>query len=113
MNRLIVALLIFPASLLAQTNRYFVTFKDKANSIFTVGNPSQFLSQKSIDRRTRENFATTEEDFPVNAGYVQQVKATGAEVYFTSRWFNGVLIQTTSSIASTVGALSCIQSIEL
>src|SRR6185369_16141455 len=93
MSRLIIALLVFTTSLLAQTNRYFVTFKDKANSIYAVGNPSQFLSQKSIDRRTRENFATTEEDFPVNASYVQQVKATGVEVYFTSRWLNGVLIQ--------------------
>lgn len=113
MNKFLFVVFVFPASLMAQANRYFVTFKDKANAIYSVGNPQQFLSQKSIDRRARESFATTEEDFPVNQGYVQQVKATGAEVYFMSRWFNGVLIQTTPSIATTVGNLSCVRSVEL
>jgi hypothetical protein len=102
-----------PISLFAQTNRYFVSFKDKANSGYSISNPLQFLSQKSIDRRSRENFLVTEEDLPVNANYVQQVKATGAEVYFTSRWFNGVLIQTTPAMAlSTVNALPFVQSVE-
>src|SRR5579859_3943841 len=114
MSRLFVVLFLLAASALrAQTNRYFVTFKDKANTTYSIANPSQFLSQKSIARRARENFVTTEEDFPVNANYVSQVKATGAGVYFTSRWLNGVLIQTTSSIASTVGALPFVQSVEL
>jgi hypothetical protein len=106
-------MIFFPASLLAQTNRYFVNFKDKAGTIYSTSSPSQFLSQKSIERRARENFAVTEEDFPVNASYVQQVKGTGAQVYFTSRWFNGVLIQTTPSIASTIGNLPIVESIEL
>lgn len=113
MSKMIVALFFLPVTLLAQSNRYFVTFKDKASTIYSTANLSQFLSQKSIDRRNRENFVTTQEDFPVNAPYVQQVKATGAQVYFTSRWFNGVLIQATSSIASTVSNLSFVQSIEL
>ncbi|HCW07885.1 MAG TPA: hypothetical protein DGG95_11045, partial [Cytophagales bacterium] len=96
-----------------QSNRYFVSFKDKANTIYSVSNPRQFLSQKSIDRRARENFITTEEDFPVNASYVQQVKATGAEVYFTSRWFNGVLVQTDPATISTIGQLSFVSAVEM
>src|SRR6267154_143600 len=99
-NKIVLFLVVLPLSLFAQKNRYFVSFKDKANTTYSVSNPLQFLSQKSIDRRTRENFVVTEEDFPVNANYVEQVKATGAEVYFTSRWFNGVLVQTNPSIVS-------------
>lgn len=113
MSKIIVVLLFLPASLIAQADRYFVSFKDKSNSPYSLSNPLQFLSQKCLDRRARENFAASEEDFPVNANYVQQVKATGAEVYFTSRWFNGVLVQTTSLIASTVGNLPFVQSVEL
>ncbi len=105
--------LILPVSVFAQTNRYFVSFKDKANSIYSVSNPLQFLSQKSIDRRARENFTVTEEDFPVNANYVGQVKATGAEVYFTSRWFNGVLVQTNPSIVSAINTLPFVKKVEL
>jgi serine protease AprX len=111
-NRTII-LLFISCSLYGQSNRYFVSFKDKANTIYSVSNPRQFLSQKSIDRRARENFITTEEDFPVNASYVQQVKATGAEVYFTSRWFNGVLVQTDPATISTIGQLSFVSAVEM
>jgi hypothetical protein len=115
MSKVTILLLIFSTTIHAQTltNRYFVSFKDKANSPFSISNPSQFLSQKSINRRSKENFITIEEDLPVNQTYVQQVKATGAEVYFTSRWLNGLLIQTSPSIASLVSNLSFVSNVEL
>lgn len=106
-------LFLFPLSLSAQPNRYFVSFKDKANSSYSAGSPLQFLSQKSVDRRARENFAVTSEDFPVNAEYVSQVKATGAKTFYSSRWLNGVLIQTDPATASAVGNLSFVSSVEL
>lgn len=113
MSKVILFLLLLPCSLLAQTNRYFVSFKDKANSVYSLSNPWSFLSQKSIDRRARENFELSEEDLPVNASYVQQVKATGAEVYFTSRWFNGLLIQTNPTIVATIQNLPFVSKVEL
>lgn len=112
MNRIAILLLFLPVSLLAQSNRYFVSFKDKANSVYSISNPLQFLTQKSIDRRTRENFLMTEEDIPVNGDYVHQVKATGAEVYFRSRWFNGVLIQANASLLTTILALPFVSNVE-
>src|SRR5258708_4406623 len=109
-----VALLFFwiPISSFSQ-DRYFVGFKDKANTPYSVSNPLQFLSQKSIDRRVRENFPVIEEDFPVDTAYIHKVKKTGASVFFTSRWFNGVLIQTDATIASTVSALPFVSKVEL
>jgi hypothetical protein len=112
-NRGILFLLFLPLSVFAQINRYFVSFKDKANSVYSTASPLQFLSQKSIDRRSRENFILTEEDFPVNANYVQQVKATGAEIYFTSRWLNGLLIQADESLISKIQALPMVSKVEL
>ncbi len=112
-SRIAFLLLVLPLSVFAQTNRYFVSFKDKANSSYTISNPSQFLSQKSIDRRARENFVVSEEDLPVNQTYVQQVKALGPECFFTSRWFNGLLIQTDASIASSIKALPFVTKVEL
>ncbi|GHN02889.1 peptidase S8 [Cytophagales bacterium WSM2-2] len=98
---------------MAQVNRYFVSFRDKSNSPYSISAPQQFLSQKSIDRRSREKFLTNEEDLPVNKTYVQQVKNTGAKVYFSSRWFNGVLVQTDGAIASAIAGLSCVSKVEL
>src|SRR5579859_5457933 len=108
----LVLLLIIPLPVFGQ-NRYFVSFKDKANSGYSISDPLKFLSQKSIDRRSRENFQITAEDLPVDTTYVNQVKKAGASVYFTSRWFNGVLIQTDATTAATVSALSCVSQVEL
>ncbi len=93
-------------------DRYFVSFKDKANSAFTISNPAAFLSAKSIARRNRLGIAITEEDLPVNAAYVTQVKATGAKTFFTSKWWNGVLVQTDAATASAIAALSFVSKVE-
>src|SRR5579859_4635778 len=108
----LVLLLIIPLPVFGQ-NRYFVSFKDKANTGYSISDPLKFLSQKSIDRRTRESFQITAEDLPVDTAYVHQVKKTGVPVYFTSRWFNGVLIQTHADTAATVSALPCVSGVEL
>ncbi|MFN7329364.1 MAG: peptidase S8, partial [Bacteroidota bacterium] len=97
----------------AQVNRYFVFFKDKANSIYSTSNPAAFLSAKSIARRQRQGVTPTEEDLPVNATYVQQVKATGAKTYFTSKWWNGVLVQTDAATLSVINALPFVTKTEL
>jgi len=108
----IAILILFPFLAISQ-NRYFVSFKDKANSPFSISNPLQFLSQKSLDRRARENFVTTLEDLPVNTTYINQVRATGASVFFSSRWFNGVLVQTSPAIANEIADLPFVSTIEL
>lgn len=97
----------------AQVNRYFVFFKDKANSIYSTSNPAAFLSAKSIARRQKQGVTPTEEDLPVNATYVQQVKATGAKTYFTSKWWNGVLVQTDAATLSVINALPFVTKTEL
>jgi len=110
-NRFLILLLCFPISLFSQ-DRYFVSFKDKVNTPYSVSNSLQFLSQKCIDRRAKENFITNNEDLPVDPAYVAQVKMIGASVFFTSRWFNGVLIQANASIASAVLALPFVSKVE-
>jgi serine protease AprX len=93
-------------------DRYFVSFTDKANTTFSLSNPAAFLSAKSIARRTRLGIALTEEDLPVNATYVAQVKATGAKTFFTSKWWNGVLVQTDASTTTTIAALPFVKKVE-
>jgi serine protease AprX len=42
---------------------------------------------------------------PVNPGYVSQVKTTGAKTFFTSRWWNGVLVEGDPTTLAIVNAL--------
>lgn len=97
----------------AQVNRYFVFFKDKANSSFSVNNPSAFLSGKSLARRQKQGVAIAEEDLPVNTSYVQQIRLIGAKAFFTSKWWNGVLVQTDAATLSIISALPFVTKTEL
>ncbi len=109
----IVFLLILPFTVYGQTDRYIVYLKDKNGTPFSISSPEQFLSQKSIDRRTRQKIAITEEDLPVNPAYYSQLKITGANVFFTSKWLNCVLVETTPALISNIQLLPFVSRTEL
>jgi serine protease AprX len=97
----------------AQTvNRYVIFFKDKSGTPYSITEPKAFLSQKAIDRRTKQGIAISEEDLPVNPSYVAQVKATGANTFFPSRWMNGVLVETDEATLDQIKLLSFVDHVE-
>ncbi|MFM1772215.1 MAG: hypothetical protein RLZZ71_1357 [Bacteroidota bacterium] len=75
-------------------NTYFVQFKDKANTPFSLTNPSQFLSGKAIERRIRTGVGFDSLDIPVNSNYIQQVLAIGnSQLLLKSKWFNSITVE--------------------
>jgi serine protease AprX len=48
-----------------QENRYMVFFKDKEGIAQTIDRPIEFLSEKAIQRRLRQNLSVTTDDLPV------------------------------------------------
>jgi serine protease AprX len=109
----LVLFIIFSLPAVAQKNRYMVFFKDKTGTPFTVDEPAEFLSPKAIERRVRNNVSVTTEDLPVNPAYVQAVKNTGAEIYFSTRWMNGTLVQCDPALLPEIQALPEVKSVEL
>lgn len=100
-------LLANPAS--AQT-RYLVQLKNKGGSSYTLSNPSAYLSQRSIERRTLYSIALDSTDLPVTPAYVQQIAGVpNVRVINTSRWLNQVSIQITDA-GSVDAALAAINS---
>ena len=98
----------------AQTNpRYLVLFKDKNNSPYSIENPTAFLSERSVSRRERQRIRLTNTDLPVNPAYVEAVKQTGAKVIYTSRWFNGALIEASNAQLDQIKSLPSFKGIEL
>jgi subtilisin family serine protease len=97
---------------LSQINRYMVFFKDKTGTPYTVSAPLQFLSQKALDRRIKQGIGVVPDDIPVNANYVQGVKGAGAEVFFTTRWMNGLLVQCEPSTLPAIQALPFVDRVE-
>ena len=96
----------------AQENRYMVFFKDKALSPYSISQPLDFLSQRAVDRRISQGIAITEHDIPVNENYISGVRDAGANVFFSTRWMNGVLVQCDASLISSLEDLPFVNHVE-
>ena len=91
-----------------------VFFKDKANTPFTLESPADYLSQKSLDRRLKNGVVLNELDLPVDPAYIQSVNSLGGiEVYFRSKWMNGILVEMDPSKVGDVMNLDIVQSVIL
>lgn len=98
----------------AQSNpRYLVLYKDKANSPFSIDKPTAFLSQRSVTRRNRQNISIKTQDLPVNPDYVAAVKQTGARIIYSSRWFNGSVVEASAAQLTAIKKLAFYKGIEL
>lgn len=94
----------------AQTpTKYWVKFINKNNSIYSISNPNSFLSARSIARRANQGITLNVTDLPVNQSYVNQVSATGAQVFQTSKWFNAAVVIITNTLQLTaINNLTCV-----
>ena len=84
----------------AQFSKYIVRLKDKGTNPYSLNNPIQYLTQRSIDRRTRYGIAIDSTDLPITPRYIDSIRLAGAvTILNTSKWLNQVAIQTTDAVA--------------
>jgi len=81
------------AQLQVAPDRYRIEFTDKNHNDYTVTQPQFFLSERALQRRTRQNIPVTYADLPVSGRYIDSLKQMGFEVLNTSRWFNSATIR--------------------
>jgi serine protease AprX len=101
--------ILLSISMLGQ--KYAVHFTDKNNSPYSINNPEEFLSQRSIERRIKFNIPIDETDLPVNPEYVNGLSEVGAVIGFTSKWLNVALISCNSSLVNTIQQLPYVESV--
>jgi serine protease AprX len=104
-------LLLLQTGASAQFSRYVVQFTNKAGTPFSISNPSAYLSQKAIARRTRYGIAIDSSDLPVTPRYIDSIRLAGSVTILNiSKWLNQVLIQTTDAAALTkIGSFSFVR----
>ena len=84
----------------AQYSRYIVTFKNKTGTPYSLSNPSQFLSAKSLTRRSRQTIAIDSTDLPITPSYIESINSiANVRILNKSKWLNQVCISTTDQSA--------------
>ncbi len=90
-------------------SRYFIKFKDKNNSPYSVSNPSFYLSAKAIQRRTNQSISITDSDLPVNPFYIDSIRTMGATILNSTKWLNGVTVDCDSLTYQSIRTLSFVE----
>jgi len=91
----IILVICFPLSFFAQNSSFWISFTDKNNSPYSISQPSKFLSQKSIERRTNAGITILTNDLPVNKTYIDSILLSGNfKLLQSSKWFNAIAIST-------------------
>ncbi len=103
-------ILCLPILTSGQTHKFFIRFTDKDQTPYSISNPHQFLSKRSIDRRQKQNVAVTWQDLPVDPAYINGVSSLGATVYTRSKWFNGITVECDSNVLLQILQLPYVQS---
>lgn len=97
----------------AEGNRYMVFFIDKSGSEYSIDSPEEFLSEKALERRSKQNISIKANDLPVSKNYINALSSIDlVEVYFSTKWMNGVLIQTRESAIDEISALPFVSHVE-
>lgn len=80
------------------TIKFWVQFTDKNNSPYSINFPEEFLSERAILRRTKQNIPILFNDLPVNQTYIDSILNSG-NFYLQnqSKWLNAITISTNDS----------------
>jgi hypothetical protein len=71
---------------------YWVSFKDKQNTPYSLFHPQEYLSPRALERRERYNIPIDSTDLPINPAYLEPIDIKGFKIHSRSRWLNGVAV---------------------
>lgn len=71
---------------------YRIQLSDKNGTPFSIDRPTEFLSQRSIDRRKRQGLAVDSTDLPISPSYIKLIEERGVKVVRQSKWNNTILV---------------------
>ncbi len=109
MKKIIFLILIFGfvKITISQNNKYWVMFKNKNGTPYSVSTPTAYLTAKSILRRTNQSITINSSDLPVTPSYVSQIAAVpSVTVLYRSKWLNGVVVRTNTTAIATINTFT-------
>ena len=82
-----------------KTYKYRVNLKDKVGTAYSVDKPQEFLSERALERRNRQQLPVDETDLPVSQVYVKELLGTGARLVTSSKWNNTVVLEVSDTLS--------------
>jgi len=93
--------------------KYRISLKDKVGTGYTLDKPLEFLSEKALERRTRQGIRVDSTDLPVSRTYIQAIEREGGRVLVTGKWENFVTVMAAdSTVAERIAKLSFVKGVE-
>ena len=95
-NIIFIVVFLLPYLAMSQLapDTYWIQFKDKNETTYSLTNPEVYLSDRAIERRNRYSIEIDSLDLPVNQWYLDSIINKGGQVLHSSKWLNGVAIYT-------------------
>ena len=91
----------------------WVYFNVKNNSQSFFDNPSLMLSQRALDRRTKQNVSLDSKDIPIDKIFINQVKAvSGITVMAQSKWLNALHIRGTQASINSLKSFAFVGKVD-
>jgi hypothetical protein len=91
----------------------WVYFNAKPNSQFYFDSPLEMLSQRALDRRTKQNIAIDFKDVPLEPSYVSQVEGvSGISVMAKSKWLNAIHVRGTQALINSLKTFSFVAKVD-
>ncbi|MCD7900116.1 MAG: S8 family serine peptidase [Bacteroides sp.] len=74
------------------TLKYRITLSDKASTTYSLDKPQEFLSEKAITRRLKQQLPVDSTDLPVCEDYIRTIQRVGVKVITKGKWENFVTV---------------------
>ncbi|MCF6222700.1 MAG: S8 family serine peptidase [Flavobacteriaceae bacterium] len=104
---------LFLFNICSSQEHAWVYFKDKPDEAAFLASPLSMLTQKALDRRTKQNITLDNKDIPISNTYISSVKnAIGIEVKSKSKWLNALHIIGSETDINALADLSFVDYIE-
>ena len=95
------------------TIKYRISLKDKAATTYSLERPAEFLSEKAIARRRKQNLPIDSTDLPVCKRYIDEISRQGANIVVTGKWENFVTVSCNdSTLIDRIAALPFVKATE-
>lgn len=111
----LLAFALFAAGAFAQqdTLKYRISLKDKATTTYSLDRPEDFLSEKAIARRQKQNLPIDSTDLPVCRKYIDEICQQGVNIVMTGKWENFVTVSCNdSTLIDRIAALPFVNTTE-